>query len=316
MIIDEGAGGAFFPLTRFFSKRYRWAAIYSALLAIAVALVLLDTFVIPKSFRIIDSTQYQTDTHTAPENERAEPYPAVQTDDAFDDGNISIVIERTRVNDTNVFIADIRLSSVTLLKSAFAFDTFGRNINESTSQIAASNNAILAINGDTYGFRDSGAVLRNGDAYRVNGDGQALMLDFSGNMSFVNESQLTEETLANAWQIWSFGPALIIDGSLAVNPTSEISGRVSVSNPRTAIGQIEPLHYIFIVSEGRTDDNLGLSLFELARIFEQRGCTAAYNLDGGGSSTMVFNGELVNRPTTNGRRVSEREVSDIVYIGY
>ena len=43
------------------------------------------------------------------------------------------------------------------------------------------------------------------------------------------------------------------------------------------------------------------------------GVKTAYNLDGGGSSTMVFNGQLVNKPTTTGR-ISERGVSDIVYI--
>ncbi len=44
------------------------------------------------------------------------------------------------------------------------------------------------------------------------------------------------------------------------------------------------------------------------------GCVIAYNLDGGGSSTMVFNGSIVNNPTTNGKSITERSVSDIVYI--
>ena len=46
------------------------------------------------------------------------------------------------------------------------------------------------------------------------------------------------------------------------------------------------------------------------------GAQTAYNLDGGGSSTMYFNGNLINNPTTNGRSIKERSVSDIVYIGY
>ena len=45
------------------------------------------------------------------------------------------------------------------------------------------------------------------------------------------------------------------------------------------------------------------------------GATNVYNLDGGGSSTMVFQGEVVNNPTTNGNKISERAVSDILYIG-
>ena len=87
------------------------------------------------------------------------------------------------------------------------------------------------------------------------------------------------------------------------------------SNPRTAIGMIDEGHYVFVVSDGRTDESEGLSLYQLAAFMEQLGVETAYNLDGGGSSTMVFNGELVNNPTTTGNSVKERSVSDIVYIG-
>ena len=55
---------------------------------------------------------------------------------------------------------------------------------------------------------------------------------------------------------------------------------------------------------------------ELAQFMYDQGCTQAYNLDGGGSSALYFNGTVVNNPTTNGRRIQERSVSDIVYIGY
>ena len=66
------------------------------------------------------------------------------------------------------------------------------------------------------------------------------------------------------------------------------------------------------MSDGRTDESEGLSLLELAELFAERGCTVAYNLDGGGSSTMWFNGRIVNIPT-DGRSYGERKVSDIVY---
>lgn len=72
------------------------------------------------------------------------------------------------------------------------------------------------------------------------------------------------------------------------------------SNPRTAIGIIDECHYILVVSDGRTSESEGLSLYELATIMQDYGCTTAYNLDGGGSSTMYFLGEVVNKPTTNG----------------
>ena len=46
------------------------------------------------------------------------------------------------------------------------------------------------------------------------------------------------------------------------------------------------------------------------------GAATAYNLDGGGSSTIYFNGEVINNPTTDGKSIRERSVSDIVYVGY
>ncbi|MFX3806047.1 phosphodiester glycosidase family protein, partial [Streptococcus suis] len=54
----------------------------------------------------------------------------------------------------------------------------------------------------------------------------------------------------------------------------------------------------------------------LAEVMKQYGAQTAYNLDGGGSSNLYFNGQVINNPTTNGNNISERAVSDIVYIGY
>ena len=88
------------------------------------------------------------------------------------------------------------------------------------------------------------------------------------------------------------------------------------SNPRTAIGILEPLHYVFVVSDGRTEESEGLTLYELAEFMQSIGAATAYNLDGGGSSTIYFNGEVINNPTTDGKSIRERSVSDIVYVGY
>ena len=67
------------------------------------------------------------------------------------------------------FVADLRLSSGTALRSAFADDTFGANIIALPSVIASDAGASWAINGDDFGFRDSGIVLRNGVAFRDRG---------------------------------------------------------------------------------------------------------------------------------------------------
>ena len=118
-----------------------------------------------------------------------------------------------------------------------------------------------------------------------------------------------------AWQVLTFGPALINGGQVTVSSSDEV-GRAMTSNPRTAIGQISEGHYLLVASDGRTKESAGLSLRQLAELMQSLGAQIAYNLDGGGSSTMVFQGRVVNSPTTNGRSIRERSVSDIVYIGY
>ena len=240
----------------------------------------------------------------------------VVTADSYKDENIEISIEKTRLYNTDVYIADVRIVSIDYLKTAFARNIYGRNINERTSVIAERKAAILAINGDFYGFRDSGWVLRNGVVYRTGRNDTALLMDMAGGLSIGSDRASIEKRIPELRQIWSFGPPLVVNGAIAVTEHQEISGRSSISNPRTAIGQAGDLHYVFIVSDGRTGTSAGLSLYELAAAFRERGCAIAYNLDGGGSSAMYFNGRIVNRPTTGGNRIMEREVSDIVYIGY
>ena len=143
------------------------------------------------------------------------------------------------------------------------------------------------------------------------------MIYRDGSFGIINESQTTaQDLLDNGVQnLFAFGPTVIKNGKLSVSQNEEV-GRAMANNPRTAIGIIDDLHYIFVVSDGRTSESSGLSLYELALVMQEYGCKTAYNLDGGGSSTMYFNGEIINNPTTNGNRISERSVSDIVYIGY
>jgi exopolysaccharide biosynthesis protein len=309
-------------MKRFFKKPFRWAAVYSLALIIFTVFVLLDTFVIPRVGAAVESTPNTAkgSAGAAAVKSTAENITGASadiTDTSYADENIKIAIETVYQYDTKIYIADIQLSDVSYLKTAFAKGTYGRNIKETTSNMAKDNNAIFAVNGDYYGFRDYGFVLRNGILYRETpGNSDALAVSSTGDFSIVNEKGTDARSLADsgAWQILSFGPVLIEGGNIVVTGNSEVS-KAMKSNPRTAIGQISSLHYLMVVSDGRTQDSAGLSLLELAQLMADRGCTAAYNLDGGGSSTMWFNGKVVNNPT-DGKSSGERSVSDIVYIGY
>jgi len=306
-------------MRKFLAKPYRWAGIFSLLLTGAIVFTLLDTFVFQKSLVTVTSASDTTSVSaSAMETASSSQSNAVITDTSYEDENIKISIETVRKYDSTIYVADIQVTDASYLKTAFANNTYGRNIKATTSETAESQNAIFAINGDYYGFRDTGYVLRNGVAYRdtagSTGEDEALVIDKDGNLSIISESQVSMDSLVSdkVWQVLSFGPALVENGNIVVDSSSEVSQSMS-SNPRTAIGQVSALHYIVIVSDGRTSESAGLSLLELAQEFKERGCTVAYNLDGGGSSTMYFNGEVVNNPT-DGRSNRERKVSDIVYI--
>lgn len=315
-------------LADYYRKPFRWATLFSIAMALAVSLVMLDTFVIPRAGSAItaetvdtgSSSQASESGENLVESSDTGDSAAVITSTSYKDANIQITIETMRRSKTTVYVADIQVSAAAYLKTAFAKNTYGRNIKETTSVMAEANRAILAINGDYYGFRDAGFVLRNGVLYRntarKSGSDEALAIDSIGNFSIINESATDAKSLVDTGirQVLSFGPALIKDGTITVNAGSEVGQSMS-SNPRTAIGQISALHYIMIVSDGRSSLSTGLSLLELAQEFKDRGCITAYNLDGGGSSTLWFNGQVINQPT-DGRSIAERSVSDIVYFGY
>ena len=301
---------------KFLKKRYAYASIFGLLLTASFSYSMLKTFVIAETISTVSNTASTSNAEAA--SKAAET--ATVTDTSYSDDNISVTLTEKTVNNTQVYVADVTVNSAEYLKTALANNTYGTNVTAKTSETAANNNAILAVNGDYYGANTTGYVIRNGVVYRdtvredaSNGD-LAIYKDGSFKIIYENEisaNQLVKDGVVN---LLAFGPALVENGEIVVNTKSEV-GQSMASNPRTAIGIIDENHYIIIVSDGRTSESQGLSLYEMAEVMKSYGVKTAYNLDGGGSSTMYFNGQVINKPTTNGN-ISERAVSDIVYIGY
>lgn len=305
--------------------------VFALILAAYTVYAALDTFVIvrvltPDTLPTATAeastapTEAPTAAPTATESpaEQATTAP-ISADTEYHDDQIDIVLTTMRVENTTVYVADVQIADISLLKTALAGNTYARNLTETTSVQAANTGAILAINGDYYGAQERGYVLRNGVLYRASAQSgtDALVIGADGNFRIINEGETSADTLVRegAWQVLTFGPVLINGGQVTVSSSDEV-GRAMTSNPRTAIGQISEGHYLLVVSDGRTKESTGLSLRQLAELMQSLGAQIAYNLDGGGSSTMVFQGRVVNNPTTNGRSIRERSVSDIVYIGY
>lgn len=238
-----------------------------------------------------------------------------------DDTSISITTYTQGTGDDTItyYVADLTLSDATSLRGAFANNQFGENITALVSETATANNAILAVNGDYYGFRDSGIVIRNGVVFRDSGAREGLAMYRDGTVKVYDETQTTAAQLVadGVWNTLSFGPAIVESGA-AVSGIDQVEVDTNVGNhsiqgeqPRTAIGVTADGHILFVVVDGRDPGySRGATLPELADIMISLGATTAYNLDGGGSSELWFNGVVVNQPSNGG----ERATSDILYI--
>ncbi|MBR3392881.1 MAG: phosphodiester glycosidase family protein [Firmicutes bacterium] len=315
------------------SKKRKLATCTLGVLAVLYSIyVLLDTFLLTRiqqeaqadNLSVFQnlSVQEKTEKSEAPDTsvtcqETSQEFSEDDVNYDYADENIRILLREYRQYDTSIYVAEVWLSSAEYLKTALAEGSYGKNITQKTSEMASENQAILAINGDYYGARQTGYVIRNGVIYREEGaaDTDVLCIYADGSLAITNSSEKSAEELVRegVWQAFSFGPGLLEDGQITVSETDEV-GKAKASNPRTAIGIIDDLHYVFVVSDGRTDASEGLSLYQLAEFLQSLGVQTAYNLDGGGSSTMVLNGEIINNPTTGGNHTKERSVSDIVYI--
>ena len=329
------------------------AIILSVSLVSYTAYVLLDTFAIPRVYKVVEnSSSINSQTYNEDEEETSESTQKVYMnkvakkgigiqskdsdtkssktlssnstkstaqsgDTTYKTDDTSITLSTYREYDTNIYVAKVELSKNARIETAFAQNSYGKNVTATTSSMAESSAAILAVNGDYYGARDNGYVIRDGIIYRssAKADQEDLVIYKGGSMKIINESEVSAQELVDdgAVTVLSFGPALVENGKVSVSQNDEV-GKAMASNPRTAIAITEDNHYLFIVSDGRTDESEGLSLYELATFAASLGAKTVYNLDGGGSSTMYFNGNVVNNPTTNGWDISERGVSDIVYI--
>lgn len=230
------------------------------------------------------------------------------TEDSYRSADINVTLTKVQENGVTYYLQDIYVRNIRNIQSAFANDTYGKAVTSSVLDMALSNQAIGAINGDYYGVENSGVVIRNGILYRAEADSDVLVLYLDGSMEVIGEEEFQADTVMaeGAYQAWCFGPSLMKDGEAIESFRSSISG----VNPRTMIGYYEPGHYGFVTVDGRQKGySVGMTLSQLAELGETLGFVEAYNLDGGKTSTMTFGDRIANQPVSGGRKTS-----DIIFI--
>lgn len=260
-----------------------------------------------------DEADVQTSSGTDIQTPSETAVAIIPVVDDTQDISHSLQVRTYVVTEPNVryVVAEIKASHPQQLRTAFAQGEYGKNFRAYPSKIASDNQAIIAVNGDYCGFRNEGIVIRNGELYRNQPSRKhLLMIDQNGDFHVLEEKTADGEDLVaqGAWQTFSFGPAVVMEGEAQEPPKKYfISSRAK--EPRTAIGQVGPLEYVMVAVEGRSKESDGMSLRELGELMQALGCQTAYNLDGGGTSTMVFHDEVINRVSGKG----ERSSSDIIY---
>lgn len=228
-------------------------------------------------------------------------------------------IEITKYNEKNLvyFAAEVWLSDVSQFGSAFSSDRFDSAL-ETVSDIADRAGAILAVNGDFATFNNGGIIIRSGTLYRANRSTRQLLL-IDGQGDFIpytdppeNAEEAAAEFLAQGiLHTLVFGPVLVADGEAVPLPKNFFVNTGATVEPRTAVAQMGPLHYLVLVVDGRQDGySRGVSLTRLQEILlAYGGVQTAFNLDGGGSTTLYYKGNILNQPANGG----QRKVPDILF---
>lgn len=209
------------------------------------------------------------------------------------------------------YVGDVYVGDVTQIRTESFDGNFSRTGYGSVTRMAKRTDSLLAISGDYYGYHKDTLVIRNGTVYRasLSKHGDICLLLRDGTMETIERKDVDLDEVLNrdVWQAWQFGPALLNEDGSARD--SFPNNTLSRQNPRTAIGYVEPGHYVFVVVDGRQSHSHGVTLAELSRLMHSLGCKVAFNLDGGASAHFYWDDRVFNLPSKGGR-----QISDIVYV--
>lgn len=227
---------------------------------------------------------------------------------SYHDDTLDIQLYSIRVYDTPVVVAFVQVASAAQLKTEQA-KPYPSKTTMRASEISKRVKAVLAVNADWFTYQNTGIVYRNGELLRdrSNENFDGLAIDVNGDFHIVRP--MTDEGYAQIGvpiaNSFAFGPALVIGGQV-----QEIVNRDVTYKQRMAIGQVAPLSYVLVATDGPDQkDSVGLSVPQLAELMHGLGAQTAYNLDGGQSTTM-----LMHQIKMNGQNPKNlRAVGDIIY---
>ncbi len=219
----------------------------------------------------------------------------------------------------------VKIADPSQIRTAMSYDDYDNKTRVHAEKMAEHVNAVVAVNGDLFKYHYKvGYVVRQGEFYRdsLNGERDLLLIDNKGDFhtvlaatsentaAYIKTMQEQELEVINTFTL---GPVLVQDGvardikETATAKHGEFQWRYP--QQRVAICQLGELEYVIVEAYGKTDSSQGMTLQEFADLiaYLYPNCKTAFNLDGGGSTNVLVNGERIHK--TPGRR----EISDIIY---
>ena len=307
-------------------KNMIWKLLLAAVLVLAVAVLVpsatlvagaeaddtpCPTFV-PVELETVEPVDFSSGTPYGPHEDGY--WEEEDGSSGYRDGSISVTIHKMRRYNTYIMVAYVQLADASQMRTELC-KPYPSSATAPAANLANRVNATFAISGDSFTHTDmhTGYIVRNGQLLRNKFDDtfDMLVVDTAGDFHIV--TPMLEENVAafegEIAQTFVFGPALVIDGEVNNDfrrgtyvPTHEAQ--------RMAIGQLDHLSYVIVATEGPENKNSdGLTLYEMADLMAELGCSNAYNLDGGSSSTLVLKGKKVNSLSSG----KVRPIGDIIY---
>lgn len=169
------------------------------------------------------------------------------------------------------------------------------------TDISADSNALVAINASGFGRRNgalvpTGTVIKNGKVASIGGVNRhgGGLVGFNKDGVLMLTTSSAQTAIKNGMvDAMTFGPFLIVNG---VSTEVKGNGGWGYAN-RTAIAQRKDGIVLFLVIDGRgANGSNGISIADMITLLEKYEAYNAANLDGGGSSSLVVNGNLINDP--------------------
>ncbi len=266
---------------------------------------------------VIDGAAELLDGQTMSWNSGIQIYPGSSIQYYCDD-SILCIVWKEAIGDTVCTFSEVKIADGSQLRRALAGDSYSSSIQLKASDMARSVNAVVAINGDFYAFRQIGVVVYKRELFRFSPSVlDTCFFTSSGDMLFAHAGELTtaeatkqfisdNDILFSA----SFGPILVEDGEIH-NTVSYPVGEVFSYFARSAIGMTDELHYLLMVTSSENTKPYidGMFAATAARVMHVKGCMKAYELDGGQTAVIIFNGSPANGIVYG----AERTMSDILY---